>query len=312
MKKILYISLAILMIFITACSNNQVTNNSTKDLADKAFEETIDLNGINANKIIEEEQGEKIIMNSVALTQIAEVLDLKLAGIPTTKTGKIPERYKNIFQIGLPMNPNMEVIKSINPTIVYIPDNLEDWVGEGFKKHNINHHYINLRSVESLYSVTKEIATKHNKEEKIKKLEEEKEKFFTDYNEKIKNKQKPKVLILMGLPGSYVVASENSYVGNLVKLAGGENIIKSDKEFESVNMEYILSKDPDYILRASHAMPENIVAMFEEEFKTNTMWGHFRAVKENKVFDLDYKIFGMTAQFNYTDGLNYLEKIFYN
>ena len=43
---------------------------------------------------------------------------------------------------------------------------------------------------------------------------------------KIENKKKPKVLILMGLPGSYMAASEKSYVGNLVKLAGGENIIK--------------------------------------------------------------------------------------
>ena len=32
----------------------------------------------------------------------------------------------------------------------------------------------------------------------------------------------PKVMILMGLPGSYVIATNNSYVGSLVEMAGGE------------------------------------------------------------------------------------------
>ena len=30
--------------------------------------------------------------------------------------------------------------------------------------------------------------------------------------------------LLMGLPGSYIIATENSYVGSLVALAGGENV----------------------------------------------------------------------------------------
>ena len=33
-----------------------------------------------------------------------------------------------------------------------------------------------------------------------------------------------KFTILMGLPGSYIIATENSYVGSLVELAGGENV----------------------------------------------------------------------------------------
>ena len=42
----------------------------------------------------------------------------------------------------------------------------------------------------------------------------------------------------MGLPGSYVIATENSYVGSLVKLAGGENVYQNtDQEFLTVNTE---------------------------------------------------------------------------
>lgn len=313
-KNIFNCFLIIILILFSACSNdaNNFKSSNSKDIADKAFENSIDLNGINANKKIEEEQGQKIIMNSVALTQIADTLNIKLAGIPTSSLSKIPETYKDIYQIGMPMNPNMEVIKSINPTIVYSPDSLYDWLEEGFKKHNIKNKYVNLRSVESLYDVTEKLAKDYNKLEKYEQLKIEKETFFNNYSEKIKEKNKPKVLILMGLPGSYVGATENSYVGNLVKIAGGENIIKSDKEFEQINMEQILSQNPDYILRASHAMPDVVEKMFEAEFNENKSWQHFKAVKNNKVYNLDYKVFSMTAQFNYPEGLEHLAKIFYS
>ncbi|MBA5819351.1 ABC transporter substrate-binding protein, partial [Escherichia coli] len=45
----------------------------------------------------------------------------------------------------------------------------------------------------------------------------------------VAKKKKPTVLILMGVPGSYLVVTEHAYIGDLVKLAGGENVIKDQK-----------------------------------------------------------------------------------
>ena len=115
----------------------------------------------------------------------------------------------------------------------------------------------------------------------------------------------------MGLPGSYLAAGEKSYVGNLVKLAGGENIIKSNEEFSQLNLETALAEQPDFILRTAHAMPDEVMDMFKKEFSSNKSWQHFNAVKNNKVIDLDNKIFGMTAGFDYSDGLNFLYDSFY-
>jgi len=259
----------------------------------------------------EEENGKRIIMDSVALSQVADVLDIKLAGIPTTKLGRMPKRYENTVQIGLPMNPNMEVIKSINPTVVYAPDSLKDWLKEGFEKNNIPHKFVDIRSVNGLYSVTEDLANTFGKKEKFAQLKKDYDSFFVEYNKKIENKKKPKVLILMGLPGSYMVASDKSYVGNLVKLAGGENIIKSNDEFSPLNLETALNEQPDIILRTAHAMPDTVNEMFKKEFENNKSWSHFEAVKNNKVVDLDSSIFGMTATFDYQKGLEELAKLFY-
>lgn len=129
----------------------------------------------------------------------------------------------------------------------------------------------------------------------------------------VAKKKKPTVLILMGVPGSYLVVTENAYIGDLVKLAGGENVITNQKvEYLASNTEYLQSANPDIILRAAHGMPAEVVKMFDEEFKTNDIWKHFDAVKNNRVYDLDENLFGMTASLNAPEALREMEKMLYD
>lgn len=63
---------------------------------------------------------------------------------------------------------------------------------------------------------------------------------------------------LMGLPGgSYLVATESSYVGDL-KLAGGMFIViwYCSQDLSMSMLKICYNKNPDIILRTSHAMPE--------------------------------------------------------
>ena len=83
----------------------------------------------------------------------------------------------------------------------------------------------------------------------------------------------------MGLPGSYIIATENSYVGSLVAMAGGENVYAgTDQEFLTVNTEDMKTKEPDIILRTAHALPDQVVEMFKKDFETNDIWKHLESV----------------------------------
>ena len=122
----------------------------------------------------------------------------------------------------------------------------------------------------------------------------------------------PTVLILMGVPGSYIVATELSYAGSLVALAGGANVYADEQaDFVNVNTEDMLARDPDIILRTAHALPDQVMQMFAEEFEQNDIWKHFRAVREGRVYDLDASKFGMSAEFNYPEALEDLRPILY-
>ncbi|CAM5480768.1 heme ABC transporter substrate-binding protein IsdE [Bacillus safensis FO-36b] [Bacillus safensis subsp. safensis] len=133
-----------------------------------------------------------------------------------------------------------------------------------------------------------------------------------DIQERTKGKSKPSVLVLLGVPGSYLVATENSYIGDLVRIAGGKNIVKGEKmEYLASNTEYLQKANPDIILRAAHGMPDEVVQMFDQEFKTNDIWKHFNAVKQDRVYDLEESLFGTTGNLKATEALDELTRMLY-
>ena len=137
-----------------------------------------------------------------------------------------------------------------------------------------------------MFKSIEELGTLLDKQDQANKLVDE----FVDYMSNFKTgTTKPKVLILMGLPGSYVVVTSSSYVGDLCELAGGENIYGDGdgQDFINVSVEDMLEKQPDLILRTSQVMPDQVATMFENEFKNNSSWQNFEAVKNNKVYDLE-------------------------
>ena len=167
--------------------------------------------------------------------------------------------------------------------------------------------------MEGLYDSITELGEKYGKQELAQQYVDEYHAFLEDFQSKIEGKESPKVLILMGLPGSYIEATPNSYVGSLVELAGGTDVVSDDsgEAFLTWNTEQLYELDPDYILLTAHGIPEQAMEMFAEEFTTNTIWQNFRAVQEGHVYQLDYTIFNMSATFDWTECLNELYQMLY-
>lgn len=253
----------------------------------------------------------RIITTSAACADIMDKLDVDLIAIAESQLQPPPERYKNLPTIGMAMSPDMEKISSMNPDYVFSPASLMPDLLPKYQAAGIHFGFVNLSNVPGMYRSIEDLGRLLNREKEAEVLVKDYEDFMKDFKSRNKGPA-PRVLILMGLPGSYVVATDKSYVGSLVKLAGGENVYPDeDQQFLTVNTEDMLEKDPDIILRTAHAMPEKVHEMFQDEFKTNDVWKHFRAVKEDKVFDLNTKLFGMSANFSYKEALGDLEKVFY-
>lgn len=254
----------------------------------------------------------RLVATSPAVAQICNRLNLDLVGVCDT-SGTLPEKYDKVKKVGMAMNPDLETIKSLNPDYVLSPSSLESDLQPKYASIGVKSLFLNLKSVDGMYASIEGLGEKFDRKDEADEMLNEFKTFMDKYKDKNKDKKSPKVLVLMGLPGSYIVATDNSYVGSLVKLAGGTNVYGDGggEEFLTANTEDMQTKDPDIILRAAHALPNEVKEMFAEEFETNDVWKHFRAVQEGKVYDLDSSLFNMSANFSYSDALEALQPLFY-
>ena len=266
-----------------------------------------------AKKKVASMEGEpRIIATSPATADICDRLELDLVGVCKSSVSTIPERYAGLTEVGTAMSPDMEIVASLNPDWILSPASLQSDLQPKYEAIDTDWAFLNLRSVPGMYRSIEELGEIFGREEQAETLVAEFEDFYAEYKEKNAGKTSPKVMVLMGLPGSYIIATENSYVGSLVELAGGENVYAgTDQEFLTVNTEDMKTKEPDVILCAAHALPDQVVEMFQKDFKENDIWKHFSAVQNDQVYYLSYELFGMSATFRYPEALEELQPILY-
>jgi iron complex transport system substrate-binding protein len=319
--KLFILSLTLLLTLLAACGSDEPSA-SSDEAADAETEETAAEENSEAaeetaeNTAAEEEEAAletngDIIATTVALVEITDALELDLVGVPTSYKD-LPERYDGVTEVGMAMDPDLEIIMSLQPDEVLTVTTLTDYVQDSFTETDIPATYMNLDSVENMYEEIRALGEKYDRNEQADGLVTDFEEKLADVETRIEGQESPTVLILLGVPGSYLVATENSYVGDLVRRAGGTNAITdTDLEYISANTETLQQTDADVILRMSHGMPEEVVEMFDKEFAENDIWQHFKAVQDDRVYDLEETRFGTTANLAAVEALDELIDILY-
>ncbi|ASI74764.1 heme ABC transporter substrate-binding protein IsdE [Bacillus cereus] len=262
-------------------------------------------------KQVKSESKEHVVATTVAVTEIMDALEVDLVGVPTSSK-TLPKRYKALPEIGNPMSPDMEKVKSLKPSEVLSVTTLEYELKPVFDGVGMKANFLDLTSLKNMQSSISDLGKKYGREKQAEAVVTKLDKKVASIQKEVKGKKEPTVLILLGVPGSYLVATEHSYIGDLVKQLGGKNIVQGEQvEYLASNTEYLKKADPDIILRAAHGMPDEVVKMFDKEFKTNDIWKHFAAVKNNRVYDLEERLFGTTGNLAAIEALDELKKMMY-
>jgi len=262
-------------------------------------------------KQVKSESKERIVATTVAVTEIMDALEVDLVGVPTSSK-TLPKRYKGLPEVGNPMSPDMEKVKSLKPSEVLSVTTLEYELKPVFDGVGMKANFVDLTSLKNMQNAISNLGKKYGREKQAEAVVTKLDKKVASIQKEVKGKKEPTVLILLGVPGSYLVATEHSYIGDLVKQLGGKNIVQGEQvEYLASNTEYLKKADPDIILRAAHGMPDEVVKMFDKEFKTNDIWKHFAAVKNNRVYDLEERLFGTTGNLAAIEALDELKKMMY-
>lgn len=255
----------------------------------------------------------RLVATSAATADIMDKLELDLVGVCDSNISTIPERYNDAERVGLAMSPDSEKIATLNADWILGPASLKNDLQPKYSAIGVKSIFLNLESVEGMYQSIDDLGKIFDREKQAQAMIDEYNSFIAEFNKEIEGKESPKVLVLMGFPGSYSVATEHSYTGSLVKLAGGENVYAGESgNYIIANTEDIIKKDPDVIVCTAHGgLDETAYKYLKDDFKNNDIWQHFRAVEEDKVYYLDSSLFGMSATFDYPEALNILKPILY-
>ena len=133
---------------------------------------------------------------------------------------------------------------------------------------------------------------------------------------KIKGDTDATVAILFGSGENFMLATETSYLGDLLKTVGGTNIAteldgSAKSPYLQFSLEQIVQTNPDYILRFAHGNLEETKKAFDDAFDKNPAYAELDAVKNNKVIDLDSNIFNVSANLNVSEAIKTLGGILY-
>lgn len=289
MKKFLCVIAILIVTFsVIGCSSSEVA--SSKELSTS------------------DDKKQVVVATSVAITEILDRLGVEVSGVPQTNY-ELPESAKGATEVGSPMNPDMEIIKSLNPTDVICVDTLGSDFEKQFEENNINADFYNLSNVDGLKETIAALGEKFNKQDKANEILDE----IKDVEDKVNSNKKSddKILVLFGAPGSVMVATDKSYIGNLVELAGGYNIFSNaTSSFTQINLEEIIKLNPDKILVMTHAAPEAAKESVEEELSKD-LWKNVNAVKNNDITYLENGYFGMSANLKIVEAVEKLGDILY-
>ena len=266
---------------------------------------------INEQQNTTETEGQRVVALSVSLVNILAELDVELVGVPESQY-ELNEKMKNVAKVGLSMSPDVEAIAQLKPTHVISLTTIESMIKPKLEQIGIEGTYLNLENIETLKASIKTLGELFDRNEEAESLIASFEAEVNETLESIKEKESPKVLILFGFPGNYLVATPSSFVGQMVELLGGTNAVEdTSMAYAQANIEALLVEKPDVILRMTHGVKEDVIKMFAKEFSENPIWSQFEAVQNGKVFDLDDSLFNVSASLETPTALKELAEILY-
>lgn len=296
MKKAVYavLVLCLSMLLWAGCGSKEINNTNNSEQETLHFGEDA-----------------RVVAATVALTEILVELGVPLVGVPNSSYA-LPQAVDDAVRIGYPMSPNMEIIKSLEPTVVIAASTLAEQLKTSFASAAIPAVYADLDSLEGMRKTVEELGAMFDKGEEAALLLQ---KLTAGEAEAVRlgqGKPAPTILLLFGAGNSFMAATDQTYVGDLAKRLGAVNVVDSKQgSYVSVNLEAVAAEQPDLILRMTHSLPQEAKQMFEKEFAENTVWRDFNAVQNGRVYDLNPEYFGPTADLKATDALRQLAEILY-
>lgn len=308
-RLMLLILLAIVLV-LGGCSSNIGATANQNDENDAANANQYSVTDFNGRTISLKQVPDRIAALSIGETNIIYSLGGTLVGRPTTEVPLQWEAAYEAREIGTTHEVDLEQIAFVKPQVV------------------LAHNIMNEKDASKLESIgAKVVLTSGNSVEDIKRQisifgellqkQQKAAELTAEIDAKIaelanQSKQSVPALTVYGAPGTFMAALPSSLAGDLLTLAGGNNIaasypqLASYPQYASLDMERIVESNPEAIFIMTHADPHDVRDSFIREMESSNAWSSIAAVKNGRIEVLPAELFGSNPGTRVTESLDYM------
>ena len=167
----------------------------------------------------------------------------KVVGI--TKWDNYPNNVQEGRTIVGDIEPNIEIIASLKPDLIIGLKYHLKYIDQLEKIAPVL--IVEPQSVEEIYEAVELLGNVTNKEDQAQKAIIEMEEKINSIQEKVKNKEKPRVLYIVWW-NPLITAGNGTFIGELITLGGGENIFADTQGWPQVSVEEVIARNPEIII----------------------------------------------------------------
>ncbi len=221
----------------------------------------------------------RIISTAPSITEILYALRAGDMVVGVSSYCNYPKEVRKKGKIASFSKANIEKIISLKPDIVFTAGLEQGSIIKQLDDFGIKNITIDPKNPEELYKDIIRISTilgiRKEGEALVKNLKID----VFEIKHKIPKGKKPKVLIELW-DNPLMVAGEGSFVGELIKLAGGENIAyDAPRPYSRFSPELVIKRNPDCII-LGHSQKDALSNMYNR-----VGWSNINAIKSKKVYD---------------------------
>lgn len=277
---------------------------------------TFVLREADGTRLIFDKAPQRIIALSRSVITILHALGITPVGIHEIRL-PLPAGLENVARVGLPQNPSIERIVALSPDLVIASSRHKPTAAPIFTQHNIRAMFLDTFKFDDTIDSIRMFGEAFDRAAEAGRIISDIESRRDRVVAGIRGKRPPRVLILFGTAQAFMYATEDSYVGDLVRILNGVNVIEEVNIPETLpgfvpfSVEQAVALNPEVILRISHGNPAETLRLLQAEFRNNPIWQNVNAVKNNRIYDLDSNLFDPNPGVPIIDALEELAEILY-
>jgi iron complex transport system substrate-binding protein len=231
----------------------------------------------------QEKEKLRIISLTPATTEILFALGLDKEIIAVTSLCNYPALARQKEKIGTFSQPNIEKILFLKPDIIFCTGLEQARTVIKLKQLKQNIFISDPANINELFQSIMQIGKITRKEQEAKDLVDRMKariNKITALAIKVPKEKKQKVFIEIW-HNPLTACGKNSFINELIELAGGINITSDITSiYSSVSQEIVLNRNPDCIILAYMGLASSI-----EQVKTRPGWRNITAVRNNRVYN---------------------------